>query len=597
MDRDTLLLILMKKKEKQKPMKKRIIFMWLFAGMILLFVLQPQAAFAQGTSGAVPDAPSLGWLTIIPPAVAIILAFLTKEVVLSLTFGVFSGAYILQLSGGSNIFMGTVGAFNDIVQYAVNALADPWNAGLILQVMTIGGLITVITKTGGARAVAEGLSKYAKGPVSTQIITWILGLFIFFDDYANSLIVGPIMQPVSDKLSNSRERLAFVVDATAAPVTGVALISTWIGYEIGLISEAFQAMGADVNAYGFFLETLPFRFYNWLMLAFVVITSLTLREFGPMKKAQRRSRDKGYLIDPKSTKQENTEADDSNSVKGSIWNAIVPIGSLIIFSFIGFYTNGRSALLADGGQQMAELFQNSPFSFAAIREAFGASDASIVIFQAALAASIIAILMGVSQKRFSIGEGINHWINGMKSLIMTAVVLILAWSLSANMTDLGTAEFLVSLLSDAIPPFILPTLIFLFGAITSFATGSSFGTMGILIPLAIPLASAMAPNNPELTVITSASVLAGAILGDHSSPISDTTILSSMGTGSNLIDHVRTQLPYAVTVGTVAILFGYIPTALGASVWIMLPIGLIVLIAIVYTFGTKINTTESPSDE
>jgi len=564
---------------------------------MVLFVLQAEPAFAQETSGTVPEAPELGWLTIVPPAIAIILAFLTKEVVLSLAIGIFSGAYILQLNGGTNIFMGIVGAFNDIIQYAINALADPWNAGLILQVMTIGGLITVITKAGGARAVAEGLSKYAKGPVSSQIITWILGLFIFFDDYANSLIVGPIMQPVSDKLSNSRERLAFVVDATAAPVTGIALVSTWIGYEIGLISDAFQAMGVDVNAYGFFLETLPFRFYNWLMLAFVVLTSLTLREFGPMKKAQRRSRDKGQLIDPKSAELENTEASDENVSKGSIWNAIIPIGSLILFSFIGFYTNGRSALLADGGQQMTELFQNSPFSFAAIREAFGASDASVVIFQGALAASIIAILMGVFQKHFSIGEGINYWINGMKSLIMTAVVLILAWSLSANMTDLGTAEFLVSLLSDTIPVFILPSLIFIFGAVTSFATGSSFGTMGILIPLAIPLASAMAPNNPELTVITSASVLAGAILGDHSSPISDTTILSSMGTGSNLIDHVRTQMPYAVTVGLVAILLGYIPTALGAPVWIMLPIGIIALIAIVYIFGTKINTTETPSDE
>jgi len=578
-------------------MKKRNIFIWLFTGAMVLFVLQAEPAFAQETSGTVPEAPELGWLTIVPPAIAIILAFLTKEVVLSLAIGIFSGAYILQLNGGTNIFMGIVGAFNDIIQYAINALADPWNAGLILQVMTIGGLITVITKAGGARAVAEGLSKYAKGPVSSQIITWILGLFIFFDDYANSLIVGPIMQPVSDKLSNSRERLAFVVDATAAPVTGIALVSTWIGYEIGLISDAFQAMGVDVNAYGFFLETLPFRFYNWLMLAFVVLTSLTLREFGPMKKAQRRSRDKGQLIDPKSAELENTEASDENVSKGSIWNAIIPIGSLILFSFIGFYTNGRSALLADGGQQMTELFQNSPFSFAAIREAFGASDASVVIFQGALAASIIAILMGVFQKRFSIGEGINYWINGMKSLIMTAVVLILAWSLSANMTDLGTAEFLVSLLSDTIPVFILPSLIFIFGAVTSFATGSSFGTMGILIPLAIPLASAMAPNNPELTVITSASVLAGAILGDHSSPISDTTILSSMGTGSNLIDHVRTQMPYAVTVGLVAILLGYIPTALGAPVWIMLPIGIIALIAIVYIFGTKINTTETPSDE
>lgn len=239
---------------------------------------------------------SLGLFTLLPPLIAIVLAFVTKDVILSLFIGAFSGAYIYTVATGSNILMGLVDAFLDLAQVMLDSLADPWNAGIILQVMAIGGLIAIVTKTGGANAIAKSLSKFARGPVSTQIITWLLGMLVFFDDYANALIVGPIMRPVSDEIGISRERLAFVIDATAAPVTGMALISTWIGYELSLISEAFEMIGVEVSTYSFFLNSLPFRFYNIFMLAFVVISSLTLREFGPMKKAQERARDKGLLV-------------------------------------------------------------------------------------------------------------------------------------------------------------------------------------------------------------------------------------------------------------------------------------------------------------
>ncbi|MDN6293439.1 MAG: Na+/H+ antiporter NhaC family protein [Alkalibacterium sp.] len=576
-----------------KKQRKRFNLVLILGG---IFSLLPTQVLAAETDSSLVQ--SMGPLTLIPPIIAIILAFVTKNVILSLFLGIFSGTVIIQYASGANILLGLLYGFTDIVDYILTSLSDPWNAGIILQVLAIGGLIALITSTGGAREIAESLAKRAKGPVSTQIITWALGLLIFFDDYANALIVGPIMRPVSDKMKMSRERLAFVIDATAAPIAGIALISTWIGYEVGLINDAYQSIGQNVNAYGIFLQTIPYRFYNILMLVFVFVTSITLREFGPMKKAQERARDKHELI-AKGSQLDNSEDEMEVVTKGksSIWNALIPIGSLIAFSFIGFYTNGRTAILNGENTALIQIIERAPFSFETLREVFGASDASIVLFQAALIASIIALVMGVLEGHFNFSKGIDIWVNGMKTLMITGVVLLLAWSLSGVMGDLGTADYLVSLLSDSMPAFLLPTVIFLLGAIISFATGTSYGTMGILMPLAIPLATAMHPEDPNFVIMSAGAVLTGAIFGDHASPISDTTILSSMGAGSNLLDHVKTQLPYAIVVAAISILFGYIPSAFGVSVMLVLPLALIAVVGSVFIFGKKTDTTETMLEE
>lgn len=562
---------------------------YLLVSFGLSILLNPMVVHAEEASESIGD---LGAITLIPPFLAIILAFITKDVILSLFLGVFSGAYIIQLATGVNLLMGIVTAFMDVVQIMLESLADPWNAGIVLQVMAIGGLIALISKTGGSKAVAESLSKYAKGPVSTQIITWILGMLVFFDDYANALIVGPIMRPVSDEIGNSRERLSFIIDATAAPVAGMALVSTWIGYELSLINEAFGIIGQEVNTYSFFLSTLPYRFYNIFMLAFVVITSITLKEFGPMKDAQIRARDRG-LVNPENIHIDTGDDEYESTKAGSIWNAIIPVSLLIVLSFLGFYFNGRGVLLEEGNPEIVALLENNPVSFVAIRETFGASDASIVLFQAALASSIVALLIGVFQKHFNLTDGIESWFDGMKSLMSTSGVLILAWSLSSIMGSLGTADYLVSLLGTVVSPILLPSLIFIFGSIIAFATGTSYGTMGILMPLAIPLAHALEPGNEQLILTASAAVLAGAIFGDHSSPISDTTILSSMGAGANLIDHVRTQLPYALFVAVIAIILGYIPSAMGVPVWIIIPIGIVAMLGVVWFVGEKVDVSDN----
>lgn len=528
--------------------------------------------------------------TLLPPILAIVLAFITKNVVLSLFLGVLSGTFMLELNG-ANIFSALGKGFLLLVGKILGSLADPWNAGIILQCLAIGGVIALITRMGGARAIAEALAKKATSPRSAQIVTWIMGLVIFFDDYANSLIVGPIMRPVSDALRISREKLAFVIDATAAPIAGIAIISTWVGYEIGLIKKAYLSVGMDVNAYTTFIHTIPFRFYNILILAFVVFSALMLREFGPMLKAERRARTTGKLIEDGSKPMisaETTALEPAPGAKLNIWNAIVPLLVLILGAFAGFYYNGFTAIMAGKDTVLISLLTNHPMSFAAIQECFGASDASVVLFQAAVLAGIVAIIMGVAQKIFSLQEAVDTWVQGIKSLVITGVILLLAWSISSVIYDLGTAEYLSQALSDKIAPFLLPTIIFVMASIISFATGTSYGTMGILMPLAIPLAFSIQPEASFILVACSA-VLTGAIFGDHCSPISDTTILSSMGAAVDHLDHVRTQLPYAISVGIITIVFGYIPAGLGLSIWLILPISILAIALMIRFIGKPIE--------
>lgn len=564
-------------------MKKRGIILVLLALLVVLFT---GSVFADTVSPQDLNASKYGVFTLLPPFIAILLAFVTKNVILSLFIGVFSGTFLIGLND-YGIIGAIVHGFLNIVNLILGSLSDSWNAGIILQCLTIGGLIALITKMGGAKAVAEALAKKAKTPRSAQLITWVLGLFVFFDDYANSLIVGPIMRPVTDKLRISREKLAFVIDATAAPIAGIALISTWVGYEIGLIKDGYESIGQTVNAYNIFIETIPYRFYNILILVFIVASAVLLREFGPMYKAEKRARTTGKLLPDGAhpmIAEDTTEIEPNEGVKLSIWSAIIPIMTLIVAAFVGFYMNGYNALDAE----MMAMVDKAPFSILSIRETFGASDASIVLFQAALIASVVAFIMGSTKKMFKIGEGIDVFVQGTKSLLITAIILLLAWSLSGVIKELGTAKFLVALLSDKVPAFILPSIIFILGSIISFATGTSYGTMGILMPLTIPLAFAINPSDAYV-VMSAGAVLTGAIFGDHCSPISDTTILSSMGSACDHIEHTRTQLVYSLSVAVISIVFGYIPVGLGISVAIVLPVSMIAIFVFLRLFGKSVK--------
>ena len=556
---------------------------------MMVFILSTTVAFASELEPAAVNAEKFGLWTLIPPMVAIILAFITKNVIVSLFIGILSGSFLISLTEHS-FFGAIVQAFLDFVNRALNSLADPWNAGIVLQVLAIGGVINLVAKMGGAKAIAEALAKKAKTVKSTQLTTWLLGLCVFFDDYANSLIVGPIMRPVADKMKLSREKLSFIIDATAAPVAGLAIISTWIGLEVSLIGEGFKAIGFEESGFGVFLQTIPYRFYNILILAFIVITAVTLKEFGPMRKAEIAAR-KGKVKRNDEVAVSTSEMDELEPKEGvqlSIWNAIVPIGALIISALVAFYYSGYSTIISGDDATLQTFMMNSPLSFKGIMEAFAASDASVALLQSALFASIVAIIMGVVKKIFTVSEAIEVWIDGMKTLIITGAILILAWSLGSVIKEVGTAHYLVEILQGAIPAFLLPSLIFILGAVISFSTGTAYGTMTILMPLAIPLAYSI---NPEMSfvVVSVSAVLTGAIFGDHCSPISDTTILSSMGAGCNHIDHVKTQIWYSLFVASITILFGYIPAGLGLPIYIVLPLALTAVFVGVQIFGKKVE--------
>lgn len=399
------------------------------------------------------------------------------------------------------------------------------------------------------------------------------------------------MRPVTDKMKISREKLSFIVDATAAPVAGIALISTWVGYEISLIKNAYAAIGQNVNAYGIFVSTIPYRFYNILILMFIVFIAIFSKDFGPMLKAERRARSTGKVLSDTAKpmiSEESADVKPKEGIKLSMWNAVIPIGVLVLSAFAGFYYNGYVTIIGGKDKELIALLKNYPSSFAAIRETFGASNASIVLFQSALIASITAMIMGIFQKIFTLSEAVDTWIQGMKSLVITGVILVLAWSLSGVIKELGTAKFLVSILSDTIPKFLLPSIIFILGSIISFATGTSYGTMGILMPLTVPLAYAVSPDSSYI-IISTGAVLTGAIFGDHCSPISDTTILSSMGSACDHIDHTKTQIWYSLVVASVTILFGYIPCGLGIPVYIVLPLSIVVVGLIVYFAGKPVE--------
>ncbi|MEE1129896.1 MAG: Na+/H+ antiporter NhaC family protein [Methanobrevibacter sp.] len=561
--------------------------------VIALFVLS--LLITQAPAGD-DNALRFGVLTLLPPLVAIALAFITKETILSLFIGVFVGEFMLCVND-LNIISSAVNAFLAIGNQVIACMADPWNAGIILQCLLIGGVIQLITKMGGAKALADALAKRANTPRKAQLITWFLGLCVFFDDYANSLIVGPIMRPVMDKLKVSREKLAFVVDATAAPVAGIAIISTWIGLEISLIAAGFKSIGMNVSGFGIFLQTIPYRFYNIFILIFIVISAITLYEFGPMKKAEQKARARKDSEPIQALEAPGfDEVQPVEGIKLTVWNAIIPIGTLIIGALIAFYWSGYTTILGGQDQALITLMKTAPLSFNGVFEALSASDASVALFQAALLASIVAIVMAVLERIMTIEQAISEWIGGMKTIVITGVILLLAWSLGGVIGDIGTADYLVGVLKGTIPAWILPSLIFVLGALISFATGTAYGTMSILMPLTIPLAWAVSPDMGFVVTATS-GVLTGAIFGDHCSPISDTTILSSMGTSCNHIDHVQTQIYYAIFVAIIAIIFGYIPAGFGIAWYICIPVAVVAMYIGLRVIGEKVDFDDDVEEE
>lgn len=521
-----------------------------------------------------------GWLALVPPCLAILLALALRQVVPALLAGVWAGASVVHAGP-------LVGLARTIDHYVVGSLTDPDRAAIVVFTLLLGGMVGILSRSGGMLGLVEALRPWATSSRRGQLVTWLMGLVVFFDDYANTLLVGNTMRPVSDRLRISREKLAYIVDSTAAPVASVALVSTWIGYEVSLIGEALRDVGSTREAYVVFLESLPYNFYPFLTLCFGLLVASSTRDFGPMLAAERRAATGRVLREgavPLADFDERALAPPEGKPRSWV-NAVLPILLVLSITFAGLWVTGRGALAADG-TALAEG------GFRRLGQLFGAGDSYKALSWGSFAGCLSALLLAVGRGVLRFAEAIEAWIAGMKSMIVAMVILILAWSIGSICSDLDTAGYLVNALSDTLDPRLLPAIVFLLAAATAFSTGTSWATMAILIPLALPTAIGVAgaagldaAASHAVLLGALSAVLAGAIFGDHCSPISDTTVMSSMASGCDHIDHVRTQLPYALLVGVVAVLCGYLPVGYGLSPWIGMLLGAVVLAGVLFRLG------------
>ncbi len=513
-----------------------------------------------------------GWLALLPPLAAIILALVTREMILSLFFGVICGSTILYN------FNPIKGFFKALDTYVVNSLANPGHASIIVFSLLFGGMIGLISKNGGMMGIVKIVSKYANSRRRGQLATSILGCLIFFDDYSNTLLVGNTMRPFTDKLKISREKLSYIVDSTAAPVANLAPISTWAVFQMSLLNVPFAEAGITNSPYVIFLKSIPYSFYGIFSLWLLFWLGILKRDYGYMYHAEYRAvRENKLIRDGAAPLMDDSFSNQDFGQTPTHWlNAMLPILAVILTTIIGLYITGVSNL--DGSTK-------------SLQNIIGNSDSYSALMWGAATGGFLALLLSVFQRILSLKDAMNAWLSGIKSMVLAALVLILAWTLSAVCEDLKVAEYIIGHAGHLINPVILPIISFLFAALISFATGTSWGTMSILVPLIIPLALKITGNNVDSQIFLAsfAAILSGATFGDHCSPISDTTILSSMASGSDHIDHVKTQFPYAVTAGIAAMFFGYLFVGLGFyNIWMM---GLILLLIIIFVMfvGKKVE--------
>jgi len=533
-----------------------------------------------------------GILTIIPPLLAIILAMVMKEVVTSLFLGIFAGSLLL------NNFNIIKSFFRVIDKYIVGAIADTNRASIIIFTLMLGGMVGIITKMGGVKGIVESLSRKVRSAKSSQLYTWLMGIFIFFDDYTNTLIVGNTMRPLTDKWKVSREKLAYLVDSTAAPMASVAIISTWIGFEISLIDQSLKAYNVGFDAYALLLSSIPYRFYSILALFFIFVLFTTQKDFGPMYKAEKRARE-GKLLGDKAVPLSDFEASGLNPsryVKPKWFNGLIPILTVIVVTFIGLYVSGKSILSVSGNSIAAKSFFGILFSKSGLKDLgtiISSADSFRVLLWSSLMGVLSAVFLGFIQKILKLKEAVTSMVQGMKSMFMAILILVLAWSLGVVIVKLHTADYLVSLLSSGFDHRLFPAVVFVLSAIISFSTGTSWGTISIMFPLVIPIIIGILAQSSDLKhflILTISSVLAGSVFGDHCSPISDTTIMSSMASSCDHIDHVRTQLPYALTVAFIALLLGIIPVSFGIPYLISIGSSLLAVFIIFIILGKRVDS-------
>ena len=508
------------------------------------------------------------WYSVVPPLLAVTLALMTNRILLSLAAAVVVGGMLSAMGGFGGgvpvLFQATGGAFfcGSVLDGQNGWAVDVDNAQILLFVVLIMSMISVMLAGGGLQGVADWLLKFARSAGSTRLLTMATGLVIFIDDYANTMIVGSTFRPMTDRQRISREKLAFLVDATAAPIAGIAVISTWIGVEVGYLSETADKLHVARDGYAMFFDALGYRFYCLGMIAFVFFNALSGEDFGPMAKAERRAATEGKLPDHRTRPAAIRSPAAARPHPGARIHAavaIVPMAALLaVFA-------GRLWLDAGGlARPAGDLLR-----FSVWKEALSDVDSIPLLAHASGIGLLLAMALALTVARIPVWALIRALAAGIRNSWLPVAVLVLAWSLKEACVALQTGDFLAEALGGSLPPMMFPALVFVVGALTSFATGTSWGTMAILIPTAVPVALELDGGVYGLTTIVSiAAVLDGSIFGDHCSPISDTTIMSSTASGCDHLAHVRTQMPYSLTVAAIALLLGYLPAGMGASKWV-----------------------------
>ena len=512
-----------------------------------------------------------GWLSVLPTLVAFVLAAALRQVILALFAGVWVGAFLIAGPSASSVWQGMLDAASE---HVIKAVADTGHAALIVSTLMLGGMVGVVSRNGGVHGIVQLVTAWASSVRRGQLATFGMGIVLFFDDYANTLIVGKTMRPVADALRISRAKLAYLVDCTAAPVATLALISTWIGLQLGLIDAAISEIPEiDASAYGVFLHSLAYNFYPLLTLCFVAAIAITGRDFGPMRGAERAAAQGEASTE---TLEHDPDTEPKPDMPARPTNAYLPFAALLAAMLGGLYVTGVRETGSGTG----------------LTEIIGAADVYTALVWATLTGVVAAAALSFGQRILSLGETVDAWFAGARSMLYAVIVLVLAWSLSGVNSELHTAEYLASQLGDALDARLMPTVVFALAAVTAFATGTSWGTMGILTPLVVPLVWTSAAlqglaDADHLLYASVSAVLAGAVMGDHASPISDTTILSSAATSCDHLEHVRTQLPYALMVGGISILAGLLPAGFGLPWWICLVVGAACVVAVVWWLGER----------
>jgi Na+/H+ antiporter NhaC len=533
-----------------------------------------------------------GW-SLFPPLLAILVAVASGRLVWGLCLALFSGA-LIALPTDVPVYMWPLHAlYMAAIDFVWTPLRDSFQLFILGFTASLIGMVRVVSLAGGTRGIAEALVRRAASARSTRLATALLGMAIFFDDYANTIVVGTTMRPITDRFRISREKLAYLVDSTAAPVAGVAIISTWIGFEVGLFGDAMDSLGTGISGYELFFRALPARFYCLLTLFFLLVSTLMRRDYGPMLRAERRARQHNQPLAPGAQPMTGDahQVPDHPDIAGHWAVAALPVGLVIFGVLAGMHWDARNAEAV-----IAARGEHAFFSRVYWTAVFSNADGAKVMFLSSLAGSGLAFVFARTRKSVRDGSRplgtstiLRTWVSGITGFSYALLILVLAWAIKEMCQAVHTSDYLIGALENVLDPRFLPLLVFGLAAAVAFSIGTSWTTMALLLPTMLPVAHQM--GDITLVILVAAAVLDGAIFGDHCSPISDTTVLSSIAASCDHIAHVRTQAPYAITTMCIAAVCGYLGSTLLYSTYIGLGLGMLVVVATLVIVGRDPDRT------